>query len=55
MINICEFCGQHSSQTAYELTTECELCSRCLEVVMKELILRQAKECHDSEYSPKAA
>ncbi len=37
MVNRCESCGQHSSQTAYELTTQHELCPPCYFDLVKQL------------------
>ena len=55
MLNICESCGQHSSQTVYELNTQFELCPRCHYDLLIQLAIRHEKEFHDHRPSPLAA
>ena len=55
MLNICESCGQHSSLTAYDLTTQRELCPRCQNDLFKYLDARHKKESLHPKSSPTAA
>ncbi len=55
MLNKCESCGQHSSQTAYELTTQHELCPPCYGDLVKQLATLEQKRSSRPEFEPTAA
>jgi len=55
MLNRCESCGQHSSQTVYESTTQHELCPSCYYDLVKQLTAKDKKKCSDPECAPSAA
>ncbi len=55
MVNRCESCGQHSSQTAYELTTQHELCPPCHFDLVKQLAALAIKRSSHHEFEPTAA
>ncbi len=55
MLNICESCSRHSSQTVYELTTQTELCPVCLFDLMNQLAIRHEKKHPKLEPSLRAA
>ncbi len=44
MRNICESCGEHSSQTIYDLTIQHELCPRCSYDVARQLAFRNKRD-----------
>ena len=55
MLNICESCSRHSSQTVYELNTQNELCPVCLFDLMIQLAIRHEQEQHMLEPLLRAA
>lgn len=55
MLNICESCGQHSSQTVYEVTTQYELCPGCHDDLLKQLAAQHRRKRPDPDRSPAAA
>lgn len=55
MLNICESCGRHSSQTVFDVTTQHELCPWCHDDLMKQLAVQHEKESKNLEYPRWAA
>jgi len=55
MLNTCEPCGQHSSQTVYELTTQDELCPPCYFDLMKQRAAVANKRSSHYEFEPTTA
>gem|GEM_PF-3438364 len=55
MLNRCESCGQHSSQSAYESTTQHELCPSCYYDLVKQLAAQDRKKCSDHQCAPTTA
>jgi hypothetical protein len=55
MLNRCESCGQHSSQTVYESTTQHELCPSCYYDLVMQIAAQDGKKCSNHEFAPTAA
>jgi len=51
MLNMCESCGHHSSQTVYELLTKHELCPPCYVDLMKQrdAVAKRRSSYHEFE------
>jgi hypothetical protein len=55
MLYRCESCGRHSLQSAYEATTQHELCPACYDDLVKQLAAKDRKKCTHPEYAPTSA
>lgn len=55
MLNICESCGQHSSQTVYEFSTQFELCPRCLYDLLSQPSIRPQNDLQAPQNSHRVA
>ena len=55
MVNRCESCGQHSSQTVYELLTKHELCPPCYFDLMKQRAAVANMRSSHHEFKPTTA
>jgi len=51
MLNRCESCGRHSLQSAYEATTQHELCPTCYDDLVKQLAAKDRKKRLHPDYA----